>query len=333
MEETPTPAPTPGDMIHPEPPAAAEPAPTPEPTPAPAPAPAPMPEPPVAPTPPPPPAPPAPPVAMGNIPPLDNGYISNPFTLVLKSLGYLLETNAAQALLLFLRIALIICGALIVGGLLLAFHVPVIGILVIVLLYIYGILSLMSAITVITAYTARGATASNKEMFALTNRKMFPLLGMYILIGIVTWVGFLLLIVPGFLFGGWLMLAPYIYLNENLGIIDSMKRSKQLATGHVLELYGALFVAALFGNGLLSLLVSPAAIAGRYYQLRQLKDSGAAKPKLHWANWLIFVLGIVFFVGYIALVAVGAVQDSKNHSTTDGSSATYNFDDSGTFSN
>jgi len=59
-----------------------------------------------------------------------------------------------------------------------------------------------------------------------------------ILTSIVSMIGFVLLVVPGIIAAMTLMFAPYIVVDQNLGPIDSMKKSYALAKGH----WGKLFL-------------------------------------------------------------------------------------------
>lgn len=67
-----------------------------------------------------------------------------------------------------------------------------------------------------------------------------------ILIGIVVGFGFILLIIPGIIFGTWFSFSLFILINENTGILESMRKSKALVKGNFWKVFGRLFLFMLF---------------------------------------------------------------------------------------
>jgi hypothetical protein len=175
-------------------------------------------------------------------------YTSNPFSLLIKGLGHLLELNGGQGLLLALRIILVSIGIAIVAGLFFLLHVRVVGAIIFFVLYLYFILAYVTAAAVIGGDTVNDKATDSKAMFSQVNSKLLPMLGLIILTGLAVIGGLILVIIPGLIFGTWFSLAPYVMISENLGVIDSMKRSKQLVSGHIFEMWG-MFVAAAVLSG------------------------------------------------------------------------------------
>ena len=107
------------------------------------------------------------------------------------------------------------------------------------------------------------------------------MLGLYIAMFFVIGIGFILLIIPGFFMIRRYMLAPYVMIDERLGIIDSMDKSAALSkinTGSVWGIIGVMFLIGLLNiipiiGGLLSFAVGglySVAPAMRYLQLKRL---------------------------------------------------------------
>jgi hypothetical protein len=53
-------------------------------------------------------------------------------------------------------------------------------------------------------------------------------------------------------------------------------------------------------------------MAGRYRQLKALKESNAPKPAIHWANYVLPLFFVVFFGGYILLAILLAAHGIQN---------------------
>jgi uncharacterized membrane protein len=124
-------------------------------------------------------------------------------------------------------------------------------------------------------------------------------LGVSVLMILATIGGLILFIIPGLIFFAWFLLSPYVVVNENLGVIESMKRSKQIIKGRVWELWGLIMLpsaasAIPFIGGIVSFVLSIAMIpatAIRYVQLSTIKEQD--RPAVHWSNYLVLVLGVL----------------------------------------
>lgn len=120
-------------------------------------------------------------------------------------------------------------------------------------------------------------------------------LGVMVLTLLATLGGLVLFIIPGIIFFGWFLLSSYVVVNENLGVVESMKRSKQLVKGRVWELYGLIMLSSAAGfipivGGLISFVLSFVMIpatAIRYVQLLETKPED--RPEVHWSNYLVIV--------------------------------------------
>jgi hypothetical protein len=84
-----------------------------------------------------------------------------------------------------------------------------------------------------------------KETLQSSIKKFLPVLFTGILTGIIILIGFILLIVPGFIFLIWFYFAQYLIIFEKLGPVSALKRSRQLVKGYFWPV--AIRVAVLFG--------------------------------------------------------------------------------------
>ncbi|HZM64547.1 MAG TPA: YciC family protein [Candidatus Saccharimonadales bacterium] len=73
--------------------------------------------------------------------------------------------------------------------------------------------------------SAQGHKIGMRSVIHTTRPFFWRLLGLFLLTGLITVVGFVLLVVPGMFALQRLLLAPYFLVDKNLGIIESMKQS------------------------------------------------------------------------------------------------------------
>ena len=161
-----------------------------------------------------------------------------------------------------------------------------------------------------------GHKAPFKQCMSVALRYFFPLLGLGLLVGFGTALGFLLFIVPGVLAAlGWFIAAPVLIVEEQ-GITDSISRSWELTKGYkrwilllfiILMVFSAIIGAMLglftmiagdpttvmleggsptyhFLNSIFTALtqtittmISATGVAAVYYELRQIKEGIGAE--------------------------------------------------------
>lgn len=243
---------------------------------------------------------PAAPVAPSTTPVKAGGYVSNPLSLLpisidalkvnLKPLIGLLATLIGLGILAGVLGVAAIVGAGPIGILLM-------GVVALAIVAIAG-----PASTILILASCKGQKTTLKA--ALQRSPHFAL--SFIVLGILTVLavlgGLLLLIVPGIIFLAWFSMAAYVLVEEDISAIESMKRSKQLVKGRVVEALGVI----LFGSalGILGIVPVIGAIAAsiltvlymaaptvRYLQLKSLAPG--TPVKVHWANWVVIVLAIL----------------------------------------
>ena len=73
--------------------------------------------------------------------------------------------------------------------------------------------------------------------FGQESGKCLKQIGASLLIGLLVLVGLILLVVPGIYVALRLQFVTAVIVEENLGVIDSLKRSWEMTDGHVLQLF------------------------------------------------------------------------------------------------
>ncbi|MBC8012921.1 MAG: hypothetical protein H7X74_02375 [Methyloceanibacter sp.] len=87
-------------------------------------------------------------------------------------------------------------------------------------------------------------------------RPFWKYLGVSILLTLAVVIGFLLLIVPGIIFGLMFMFATFVVIERELGPIDAMNESNRITRGHKWQLFGFVLLLLLINLlGLLALVV------------------------------------------------------------------------------
>jgi uncharacterized membrane protein len=134
---------------------------------------------------------------------------------------------------------------------------------------------------VLSLETAKGHKPTLDEAYEVARKFWLRELGLAILIGLITFVGFLALIVPGLIFLRRYYLAPYVMIAEDLSAPDAMTRSAELSKPYSGAVWGLIGITVLIGlsgaiplvgpviTSLLSMLfvVAPSL---RYYELKKL---------------------------------------------------------------
>ncbi len=86
----------------------------------------------------------------------------------------------------------------------------------------------------------RGNTLSLNSLKAYFS-KILPLIGLYLSISIITTLGMICLIIPGIIISLALYFAYYVYIDDEKGIIETLKDSAALMQGHKWELFVLIF--------------------------------------------------------------------------------------------
>jgi hypothetical protein len=130
-----------------------------------------------------------------------------------------------------------------------------------------GILSLLLTFNVITFITFRhlhltdsGYSGDEIDMQALLDggvRNFFGLIGIFIAIGVLTFAGLLLFILPGVYIATKLSLAPAIFMVEKRDLADALITSWKVTNGHWWFTFGISFVMSIIVNIVTNIVVVP----------------------------------------------------------------------------
>jgi uncharacterized membrane protein len=113
----------------------------------------------------------------------------------------------------------------------------------VVIVALYVVVSLM--LLVLEFKAAKGKTPSLTEVWQQTAKLGFRLVGLGLLVGLIVVAGFLALIVPGIIFISWYFLSPFVMIDRNLGITESMRVSKELSKDNWLSIWAVIGMAIL----------------------------------------------------------------------------------------
>jgi hypothetical protein len=237
-------------------------------------------------------------------------YVSSPIEL-LKLSAKAIQVNLGTAIAVFAAVlgagllAATIFGFLVTRG-------PMFALLLLILVPLLILALAMSVGTifaVIMLASARGEKLTFQQAWAYVNSHGWRVLGVSVLGGLAIIGGLILLIIPGLIFAAWFSLAPYVVLEEDAKPIEALKRSKDLVSGHVIEMWGAfgltsaasvvLSVIPVLGPivaFVLAVLYAPAT-AIRYLQLKELKASGKPAPPID--PWNYVVIAVLIFGGFL----------------------------------
>ncbi|GAI47977.1 unnamed protein product, partial [marine sediment metagenome] len=97
---------------------------------------------------------------------------------------------------------------------------------------------------------ARGDKLEIKNMFEAFHNYWNAVLA-NILVGVIVVIGFVLLIVPGIIFACKLVFTPYLVVDRKMEVIEAVKESWRMTSGHAWKV---------FGMGLLAILISIAGL-------------------------------------------------------------------------
>src|SRR5687768_2976209 len=170
-------------------------------------------------------------------------YISNPFIVIIESFKAL-PTNLRTLLGLYGLMLVAIIPVFIAIGAAIAVSSrggkPQItaGLVVLLLLMVILVFIVQAAYMAYIIKTARGELIGIKEALRVGLEKALPLLGQSVVMSILIVVGLILLIVPGIILAYRFFFAPYVLVDQNVGIFEALKRSRQLVKGKAAELGG-----------------------------------------------------------------------------------------------
>jgi hypothetical protein len=162
---------------------------------------------------------------------------------------------------------------------------------------------------------AQSRKMSFRDLYTLSKPYAWRLLGLSILVGLVTLLGFIVFIIPGLLFLLWYANASFVLIDQDCSITEAMSRSKKLSHHHGWEIYGFYFAISLI-NSLSSIpligsvvstiigFVTGTGGAIRYLQLRDHLNSGEPTGPISGWNYAAFIIGIILVIAFVVLISV-----------------------------
>lgn len=137
--------------------------------------------------------------------------------------------------------------------------VTIIYVLIAAISLIY--ISLWGAVAQIYAIKDHAEQIEWMEAFKRSQKKITAFFGTNLLVGLITFAGIILLIVPGIIFGLWFSQASFLVIEEDLAGTMALKRSKALVKGRLGTMFGKFFYIGLI-TILLYILISIIALFG-----------------------------------------------------------------------
>jgi hypothetical protein len=236
-------------------------------------------------------------------------YESNPIALLRPSWeGF--KLNAAPIIGAILAVIALILGLVVIAAVIGAVsHNIAVMVCAVIAAFLVGALViallLAPALTRLQLASARRHKMTWSEARADSVRVGWRLFLVGLLVGLTVLGGLILLIVPGLIFGVWFSQAAYAVVDEDLGPVDAMKRSRNLVRNRFWDVAGVLaffqatsilqFVPFLGSIAalVLNIIFSPLQTI-RYYQLVNLKKTSDGKGiATHPANFGLILLAVV----------------------------------------
>lgn len=118
-----------------------------------------------------------------------------------------------------------------------------------VLLLIAVSIYLYTMLTILQVRSARGENPEVSELAQEAKKYVFRMVGLGFISVFIILVGLLLLIVPGVIAFGRLVMAPYLMVDKDLGIEEAIKQSNQMGKKYAGKVWAAIGVVILIAIG------------------------------------------------------------------------------------
>ncbi len=188
-------------------------------------------------------------------------------------------------------------------GVIVAIVMIVVSLVLVILAVALFIGTIVNGFMAYVAYkTARAETTTFSEAIKAVWEKFWTILWIQIIVFFKVVGGLLLFIVPGVRAMLRYDMVLFPVFDGNANAKQAIAKSKSITKNHLIEVFG-MAVAA----GIIPFIGQLFHISGRaimYPQLRDLHASGTAAPKVHWLNYLGFVLAIVLLLLIAAIVSI-----------------------------
>lgn len=176
---------------------------------------------------------------------------------------------------------------------------------IIVILFILISIIFNTLISGMSAYLAT-SNANNKrstikQAYQASLSKFWTVFGVNFMVALKTILGFILFIIPGIRAMIRYNFSLIYVFDENTNVKQSMKKSRQLSEGHLIEIMGLMI-----WSGIVPLINSITVIGSKselYHQLKALKSSPHKLPPVHLLNYLIIILLTLILVIFLLFLA------------------------------
>lgn len=178
------------------------------------------------------------------------------------------------------------------------------------------VVCLWSPLALLYAIKDRDEKIGFRTSFGRSRSKILPYLGLTILNAILIMLGFVLFLIPGFIFIVWFEFSTYILVSENLGPVDSLKKSKDYVNGKffailfrmlgvgiviaiIYAIISAIPVINVFSSVIQALLLSPLATIAFFVLYERIRGLNAREISNPPSKGLIYV-----FMAFIILMVI-----------------------------
>lgn len=175
--------------------------------------------------------------------PFAGGYISNPLVVLQDALRAVFKYNAGTFWgFVAVSILTIMLAALAGVGVIANFKFELGAIWIVLLLAVLIIWAviLLAAFTKYALQTSKGQEISFKQALGVGYQKSLGYVGLMILTTAIVLGGLVLFIIPGLIFMYWFLLAPYIYMDQDVSITEALRQSKKIAKAQPAEIVGVM---------------------------------------------------------------------------------------------
>lgn len=174
---------------------------------------------------------------------------------------------------------------------------------IVVSVYINGI------VNYVAWKTSRLESTTLGESFSVVTKYFWTILVVEVSVFLRVLGGIILLIIPGIRAALRYEMVLFPVFDEELPAAQAINRMKAIAKGHLIEIFGVGVAAGIIP------VVGPLLRMGGhvtlYPELKMLHDTKAKPPKVHWLNYLAFILIGVIVLLFIVLFAVLANTYSR----------------------
>lgn len=243
-------------------------------------------------------------------------YQSNPFKLIFLGLNKLFTKNQNLSIIILILSMGASGGWLpidliqtfnISGGLSNLENMTIYKILLIILTIFLPIFIFLSTMySGLSAYlitaTINNKTADFKSAWKASLNKFWIILGVDLIVGLKVLGGLLLFIIPGIRAALRYNFVHILIFDKNLGVKQSINKSKQLSKNHLTEIMGVTFASSIIP--IVGWLALMGGLSSLYIQLTFLKSSSFKKPPVHLLNYFVYLFILIPLIIVLTILII-----------------------------